>query len=549
MSDKNDSIVRGAAVISGLTLLSRLLGLVRDCVCAAVFGAGATWDAFSFAFRVPNLARRLLGEGALSAAFVPIFSARLEARGPQEAARLAGRVTGTATVLLAGLVLAGEAVLLALLRWRGLGAQWRPALELTAVLLPYMLPICLTALMGAVLNSLGHFAMPALAPAALNAIWILAAGIIAPRVSPEPTVRIYVVAAAVLVGGLVQLGLQLGALSARKFSVRPSLAPAHADVRRVGAAMLPVALGMAALQLNVLLDSVIAIGLAAPPGREAFTLWGSAVAYPMQAGANSVLYYANRLMQLPLGVFGIAIATAAFPALSRHAGRRDWGAFSAAVMRGLGLVAFVGIPSGVGLMLLRRPVIELVFERGAFTPAMSARTAAVTLAYATAIWAYCALHVLARAFYGLGRQRTPAAVAGIMVAANAALNLTLVWYLREAGLAAATAICATLQVVVLWHLLGKAVELRGAGRLASTVAKTLCATVCMAAACRGVLAVLPGAHGALGVKLLRAALPAAAGAAAYAAAAAALRIEEFRVLWAVLARRDGGTAGGPPTMK
>jgi len=538
---QSDGIVKGAGVVAALTLLSRVLGLVRDAACAALFGAGVTWDAFSFAFRVPNLLRRLLGEGALSAAFVPVFSGRLELGQREQAARLAGRVTGALAFVLLGLVFLGEAVVLALLWWAHPNEQWRLALGLTAVLLPYMLPICLTALVGAVLNSLRHFATPALSPVVLNVVWILAVTALAPRVSPDPTVRIYVVAGALLVAGVLQLGLQGVGLRARRFRLRPAPGLRDPDVRRLAAAMAPVALGMAALQLNVLLDGVVALSLAAPPGKAAFSVWGATIPYPLQVGANSALYYGNRLMQLPLGVFGIAIATAAFPALSRHAARRDWQGFSDSLLRSLGLVAFVAIPSGVGLILMRRPVVELLFERGAFTAQMTARTAAVTLAYSTAVWAYCALHVLSRAFYALGRPGTPAAVAGVAVLANVALNLTLVWPLAEAGLATATAVTAVLQVVVLWWMLRRSDRLRHVGGLAGTVGKTLAATACLGAACAAAMALTPAGMG-LGMKLLRVAAPAGAGAIAYVGAAALLRIEELRAVAGRLAgprrRRD-----------
>jgi putative peptidoglycan lipid II flippase len=537
VSQQTDGIVRGAGILAALTLLSRVLGLVRDVLCAALFGAGVTWDAFSFAFRVPNTLRRLLGEGALSAAFVPIFTARLESEDPGSAARMAGRVTSALAGVLVLLVVAGEALVLALLAWAHPNEQWRLALGLTAVLLPYMLPICLTALLGAILNSLRRFATPALAPVTLNVVWIAAAAFVAPLVSADPKARIYVVAAAIMLSGMLQLGLQAGDLRAKRFRIPVSPGFWSPDVRGVAAAMAPVALGMAALQANVLLDGVMALSLAAPAGKEAFSLWGLRLPYPMQIGANSVLYYGNRLMQLPLGVFGIAIATAAFPALSRHAARGDREGFSAAALRSLGLVAFVAVPSGVGLILLRRPVIELLFERGEFTAGMSARTAAVTLAYSTAIWAYCGLHVLSRAFYALGRPGTPAAVAAGAVLANVALNLALVWPLAEAGLAAATALTAALQVALLWWLLCRAGMVSKPGRLAATVGKTLIAAACMAAVCAGTMVVLPEGRG-LATKLLRAAAPAGTGALAYVVAAAVLRIDELRAVARRIFRRS-----------
>jgi putative peptidoglycan lipid II flippase len=211
----------------------------------------------------------------------------------------------------------------------------------------------------------------------------------------------------------------------------------------------------------------------------------------MVTGANSVLYYAGRLMQLPLGVFGIAIATAAFPALSRHAARSEWGRFSAAFRSSIGLVVFIALPAGVGMMVLAEPMVRVIFERGAFGTEMTARTARALYWYCSAIWAYCALHVLSRAFYSIRRPGTPALVASLMVIVNVALNLTLVWYMAEAGLAAATALCAAIQVVVLFVILGRVVRVEGTAALAVSLLKSGLATACMAGVCVAVRRLLP----------------------------------------------------------
>jgi len=539
MSDSSDSFIRNAGVISALTLLSRVLGVVRDIACAALFGAGMVWDAFSFAFRIPNLFRRLFGEGALSAAFVPMFTEHLVLRRPEEAWRLAGRVAGALTLVLCGVLLMGEAGLVAALGLVDLSARWRLALVLTAVLLPYMVLICMTALAGAVLNSMKHFAAPALAPVVLNVCWIAAVLVVAPMVSAEPQGRIMAVAGGILVAGVLQLGLQLAALRRFGFRWRLSFVFAHPQVRRVAAAMAPVALGLAALQINVVLDGVIAISLAAPAGKETFRLLGATLPYPMLIGANSALYYGNRLMQFPLGVFGIALATAVFPTLSRHAARQDWGSFSDAVMRGLGAALFIAIPASVGLLMLARPITALLFERGEFTAQMTARTAGVLVAYSVGIWAYFALHLLARAFYSLGRQATPARVAGAMVAVNLALNLALVWPLREAGLAAATSLSAMLQVVCLVVLLRRCTPLTGFSQLARGVLKTLAATGCMAGTVWGMLAVVPEGEE-LGARAIRGLLPAAVRAVVFILAAAALASPELKLLWGALKRPAKG---------
>ncbi len=539
MSQRTDSLVGGATVISALTFISRLLGVVRDCACAAYFGAGLVWDAFSFAFRIPNLFRRLFGEGALSAAFVPVLSEYLELRDQAEAERMSGRVAGALLVALLALLLGGELIVLGLWRYADLSVRWRLALALTAVMLPYMVFICMTALAGAALNSLRHFAAPAAAPIVLNVCWIVAIVVVAPRVSSDPRTRIFVVACAILVAGALQLALQVLALRRKGFRLKPVLALAHPEVRRVGGLMLPVALGMAAFQLNVLLDGVIAISLAAPPGAETFRLAGMTVTYPLEMGANSVLYYASRLMQLPLGVFGIAVATAAFPMLSAAAARKDWDHFAGAVMRSLRLVLFVGLPAGVGLILVGEPAVQLVFERGAFTADMTARAVPALAAYATAIWAYCALHVLVRAFYGLGHPALPARVAAWTVLLNLALNLALVWPFHEAGMAAATAACACLQVTVLYLLLRRRVPLRESQGLARTAWQTVVATSVMALACRGTLEAVPAVGQDIWTKLLRAGAPTGVGLLVFVVTAAALGSEDLSVITGRLRRLVG----------
>ncbi len=536
MPQDDKAFIRGAGIISALTFLSRLLGVVRDVACAAIFGAGMVWDAFSFAFRVPNLLRRLLGEGALSAAFVPVLSEYLERNSAEEAERLTGRLAAALFGVLAGLTVAGEGLLLLVLVAVELSEHWRLALVLTALLLPYMVFICLTALAGAALHCLKRFAAPALAPVVLNACWIVAVVGLAPRISSSPRVRIHVLAGAILVGGVLQLVLQLAALRATGFRVRLSLQPWHPQVRRIVAAMAPVALGLAAFQANAFLDGVIALSLAAPAGRETFRLLGAVFPYPMALGANSVLYYANRLMQAPLGIFGIALATAVFPTLSRQAARAEHKEFARTVLRGLRLVIFIGLPAGAALILLREPLIALLFQRGAFTASMADRTARVLVFYSLGIWAYCALHVLTRAFYGLGRPSTPAKVAAAAVALNLTLNLTLVWPLGAAGLAASTAISAALQVVALTLLLCSEIPLRGIARLADTSWRTALATGLAMAAAWGTLHLLPAAGPGLGVKLARALLPGGVGAVGFLLGAAAFRSRELSLLLSALRR-------------
>ncbi|MCD6416689.1 MAG: murein biosynthesis integral membrane protein MurJ [Planctomycetes bacterium] len=540
MAQHQYSVIRKAGLVSALTLLSRILGVFRDAACAAFFGAGLVWDAFSFAFRIPNMFRRLFGEGALSAAFVPALIESLE-RDPQKRSEaLAARVTGALIAVLLALILLGELVVCFLLIVLRPSLQWHLALTLTALLLPYALLICLTALAGAMLESQGHFAAPALAPVILNLFWLAAVVAIAPAICPDPRRRVIIVAAVILIAGLAQLSLQLLMLRRKGFRWRPIFEPLHSDVRQVARSMAPVAIGLAAFQLNVLLDGVIAISLAGPKGA-ALHLPGLSVAYPMRIGANSVLYYGSRLMQLPLGVVGLAFARAVFPTLSAQAARGEWKGFSESVVRGLALMLFIGIPAGAGLIALRRPVIELIFQRGQFTPAMAARTARVLACYSTAIWAYCALHVLTRAFYSLKKPAVPARIAAAAVALNLALNLSLVWFLQESGLAIATAVCASLQVIALCLLLHRAAPLSGLASLPVTVVKTLASTALMVAAARGCLLLFAAQQPGLPLKLARATGPALAGAVAFFGAAWLLKSRELHILTGAFMKKNRKT--------
>jgi putative peptidoglycan lipid II flippase len=372
----------------------------------------------------------------------------------------------------------------------------------------------------------------------LNLLWIVSVVTAGYVLKLDPTLSIYAVCGGILLAGVVQLGMQVMALRRLGFAPRLTRTILHPDVAKVARSMGPVVLGLAALQINVLLDGVIAVGLAGP--REAtFRLGGLTAAYPMRPGANAVLYFANRLMQVPLGVFGISLATAVFPGLSACAARKDWTGFSRSFMRGMSLLVWISVPASVGLIVLATPLVDLVFNHGAFESAAVHRTAFCLVTYSTAIWAYCALHVLSRAFYSIGRHATPARVAGVMVALNLTLNLVLVWWLREGGLAAATAICSALQVVVLARLLTRRVDLAGWRRVGVTACKSLAAAAVMGVACLAVLRLFPQGPlaGRLPVRFARVLVPVGVGVLTYAALSALLGAEEMRIFIRTMLRR------------
>ena len=438
-----------AVLIGSLTLVSRITGLLRDVALAAAFGAREQLDAFFIGFLVPNLFRRLFGEGALTAAFIPRYT-RLLAKDPQLAGRFATLCIAALAAALAGVTLLSEAAITTWLSFLDPGTKTAQALQMTALMLPYMPIICLVALGGAVLQVRRHFGPPATVPIVLNLCLIAAAGIpAAMRRGPEPNHAIKLVAASVLVAGVIQL-IWIGAaiLHSGRLPLRIHGAkPAFGQMLRV---MVPMILGLAVFQINVLLDDLIAFAFSASESHVGpIELFGWSVEPPIKPGAVTTLTLAQRLYQFPLGVFGIAISTAIFPALSKAAIDKTPDHFGQILRQGLRLSVFVGLPASAGLILIRQPLARIMFEHGQFEPEATQRVAQVLAGYASAVWAYSTAHLLTRAFYARDDALTPVWISTAMVGLNLILNLVLIWPLQEAGLAWSSAICATGQVALL----------------------------------------------------------------------------------------------------
>ena len=433
----------GASVrtVAGLTLVSRVAGLVRDLVLARVVGDSALGSAFIAAWVIPNTFRRLFGEGALSAAFLPEYARAIESDRSRSDA-LATLVLRALVLVTGAALIAGEVLLLALV----LGAEGDEHRDLSfllmMVLLPFMPLVCVTAILGAMLQTHGRFAVPAAAPVLLNVFVIAAAGVFFIPGGPDARTTTFIVAFAAVAAGVVQVVWSRWALRGI-FARRAPDAEARDAGRRVMRRFGPVVLGMGALQINSLLDTVIAMW----PIWIGATVFG--VAYPLDEASNAVLGFTQRLYQFPLGVFGIAVATAVFPALARHSG--DAGRFAETLTRGVRLSLFIGLPASVGLVLVREDLVAVMYAGpgSAFSGEGVARSAAVLLGYAPAVWVYSVNHVLARAHYALGDTKTPMRIGLVCVGVNLVLNLTLIWWVREAGMAWATAIAAGVQCVLL----------------------------------------------------------------------------------------------------
>lgn len=476
-------------VVSGLTLLSRVAGLARDAVCSRIFGAGPVWSAFAFAFLLPNLFRRLFGEGALSAAFLPEY-AQLQKNDPALARRFASATMGVLLVVLGALTLLGELLLLFLLVGTPLGQHGALALKLAMVMLPFMPLVCASAILGGMLQTHGRFGPTAASPVLLNLFIIAAAAVWAWGLGADLVTTVFAVAISVVLAGAAQVAWSLLALR-RNQQWTTSLAGASAPVRRMAVRMGPVIIGLGALQINTLLDGLIASWpiLVGPT----ISLPGlGRVDYPLDESSNAVLFFTQRLYQFPLGVFGIALATAIFPALARESDEPE--RFSDTLRRGVRLSLFIGLPASMGLAFVRHDLAAVILGGGAFVAEDIDRVAFVLLGYSPAIWAYMLSHLFSRAFYALGDTATPMRISLLTVGVNLALNLVLIWPLAEAGLAWATSICAVGQCLALGWLLarrsGRAV-IDPVGR--GAVGRAIGLTLAMAIALGALLLLLPGA--------------------------------------------------------
>ena len=524
-------LMSGLRVVSLLTLLSRMLGLIRDIGMATLFGNGMVLDAFSVAFRVPNLSRRLFGEGALTTAFLPVFTRELEHSGRPSAWRVASAVMVYLTVVLAGLVLLGELALWAVRGYWQLGEEAELLLGLTAVMLPYLVTICLAAQVSAVLHALGHFTWPALLPVLLNVVWISAIWCIAPAFELA-TQRIYVVATCIVVAGVLQLFAPLPTLRRLGFQFDFNWRAARGQVAEITKVMLPVIVGLSITQLNTLCDSVIAWTFSPPAVESRHMLMADSASYPLEIGTASALYLGQRMYQFPLGVFGVALGTVLFPLLSRHAERGDLGRLRDDLTLGLRLVLAIGIPASAGLTLLARPLTVLLFRYGEFDANDARQTTEMIAAYAIAVWAYCGLLIVHRGYYAIGDRQTPLRVGLAAVALNLALNLTLIWSIGGRGLALSTAICAILQVLAVVALLPKHVGRLNWQRLLQTLMRVIAVTAIMSTVCYLSVQWLPFTRDFTG-RLLHVALPFALSIATYFAAAKLLGLDE---VWLILSR-------------
>jgi putative peptidoglycan lipid II flippase len=459
-------VTKAAAVVGGATLLSRILGFVRDIVIAWYFGAGLYSDAFFVAFRIPNLFRRMFAEGSLSISFIPVFAECLTKQGKDEANRLAGSAVRLLSLILIAAVISGILLSPLIVRLIAPGfsdtaGKYALTVSLTRIMFPYLFFICLAALFMSILNVLGHFAAPAFAPAILN-ISIIAALFFIPAGSGESA---KILAAGVLAGGFLQLAAQIPFLIKNGVYFWRGSGIYHPGLKEAGILMLPAIFGAAVYQINILIGTLLASFL--------------------PEGSVSYLYYADRLVQLPLGIFAISAATAIFPALSRQASANDMAAFKETFDYSLRLVLFITFPCMAGLIVLREPIIALLFKRGEFDAQTAALTAQALLYYSIGLWAFSSVRIVVSVFYALRDTRTPVITALISFLANVVLSLLLMQPMKHGGLALATSLSSMLNVVLLLLALDIKIGSLGLKRLKESVFKIAVCSLIMGGVVHG----------------------------------------------------------------
>jgi putative peptidoglycan lipid II flippase len=518
-------LARSAAAAGAATMASRILGLVRDQVIAALFGAGVATDAYNVAFRIPNLLRDLFAEGAMSAAFIPTFTRHLTTSGRDSAWRLANNVINALAVITGVLVVLGVVFAEPLVRlmtddeFTRDPAKLALTVQMARVMLPTLTFIALAAALMGMLNSLHHFFIPALSPAMFNVVTIVFAFAVVPFMPAFGIDPIIAIAASTTLGGVAQLVLQWPALRSEGFRYRPILDWTDDGLRRVLMLMGPGTVGLAATQVNVLVNTALATS--------------------QETGAVTWLNLAFRLMYLPIGLFGVSIATATLPAVSRHTAARDQTAVRDTVIDGMSLMLMLNVPATVGLVVLAVPIVSLLFEHGRFTPADTLATAAALQFYAIGLVGYSVVRIASPTFYALGRNRIPVIASVVTVLVNAVLNILLVRVLGYRGLALGTSIAALFNAITLLFLLRGPLDGLNAKRLLSSVSRIIVASAAMgvaAAASYGALESWVPGH-AIVLQVVRLAGSIGFAVAVLAAAAWALRIREFNEGMSLVARR------------
>jgi putative peptidoglycan lipid II flippase len=533
-----------AKVVAGMTLLSRVAGMLRASAIASL-GALASTDAFSFAWGIPNLFRRLFAEGALSSAFVPVFTQISEEAdgGIDKGNRLLSNSMGILAVFLLGLM----AVLqVGLGLW---GALWPGAsdrqllITLAVIMLPFMVTICLLALASAALNCRGHFVYPAATPIILNGVIILGVWLFAPLWSGDLAGQLKVVAVSVSAAGVIQLAGVAWFLKRKGFSLRPHLRPVESGIRPMLRLMGPMLIPLGFLQLTELMERGIAWVLRAEPGSMNLEFLGWVLPKPLHEGVLQRLDAARYLYQFPMGVLAISVGVAVFPLLSRYAARADMPNFRDSLNRALRLTFMEGLATGAGLFLLAEPISSVLYRHGRFTAEDVRQTAGILQVYVLGMWAFCSYQIFVRSFYALKDNKTPLKVSCVLAPLDLLLVATLIWIpgLGAKAFGVATVTTISINAIVLAVLLRRRLGLFGGRKLLRSVGRSLAACAAMAGAVWALEWVLAGQCPWLAIRPQPAWMVVAvcvpAGGAVFFAAVAALRAPELGELFGALRRK------------
>jgi putative peptidoglycan lipid II flippase len=546
------SFLGHAKLIGALTLVSRIVGLAREVVAGHFLGTGVVASAFTVAFTVPNLFRKLLGEGALSAAFIPLYAQAVK-RGTTESGETASDFAAASVnllvLILLGITVIGEAILFAFI---STASPDRPdrllMLKFTAVMLPYVMLVCGGAFLSAILQVHKRFGPPAFAPIILNVchIGVVLGGAFflglhgrdpqTPLVVELQTRLAFWLAVTVLIAGALQVAILLPALRQVGFRFRPAVKFWTPSVRKMLILSIPVALGAGVLQLSVLLDKGLSYALM--QGVDAsgalvnhFHFFGHLVRYPMELGATRRLDLAQLLYQFPLGVFAIALATAIFPSLSADALEHDRGSFKRVLRTGIEASLWEGFPASIGLILVAEPATRLLFQHGQISSHDCVLIARSTQIYAGAIWAFSVLQIINRAYYAVHDTITPLVMSGVNIVLNLVIEIPLLWWLGESGMAVGTLVSFAIQAVIMLLMLDRRLGGLDLHELGRPIAKMIGATVVMGATLWAVKLSPLYPHGVGRLTwTLQLALMLIIGGAIYLAASYAMGLDTFRQL-------------------
>ncbi len=531
---ENVKVAKAAGIVGFATLLSRVMGYFRDMVMSWAFGTTVAADAFYVAYRIPNLLRELLAEGSMSAAFIPVFTETLTTDSKESARHLANAVFARLLVLLVVLTALGIIFAPYVVKLIALGWEYKPdyhdkyllGVKLTRIMFPYLLFIGLAALAMGMLNSLRAFLSPALSPVMLN-IMTISAVVLSIRFMAEPIMG---VAVGVVLGGLFQFLIQVPGLKKQGMMIRPQFSPSHPGVRKVARLAAPVFLSSSVNQLNIFMSTIFATFLA--------------------TGSVTYLFYGMRFIHFPLGIFGIAIATAVLPTLSAQAARNEMTEFRDTLSLGLRLVFFIMFPAMAGLITLRVPIVNLLLERGQFDWVSTAGTATAVLYYAVGLWAFAGVRIVAQAFYSLQDSRTPVKIAVLALATNIVLSAAFVLWtpLGHGGLALANSLAAALNISLLVRRLRKKIGRMDGRRISKSLMKIVPASAVMGLI--GWWISRDPAWGSVGNNLYKIGLLGGgviASVAFYGVAMWLLRSEELAFLWGMMRRKKAGPGGRGPS--